>query len=357
MNANFGKAHGGIGIDNLSPTLASLIPDAVTSLHDSAGSAIQVSEAMAVRPGVRASNTLYLPADVVDADLITVGDDTFEVSIVNTDTTRNLNGALDGTSDPVMVTLAAAPGVALTAGDLIRVENEILKVLQATPATFQYVCARARCGTVIAAHIDGSDVYQAAAPVTAGHIPVGLVATLTTAVFGPAFVAEFNNALAGVQRATAKASTEYVNFTAYSLASKGQVLVVANYPGVNVTACTEDFANSTDNVWANATMVGGYDPGVLGSELAVHAVTAAEALSGQIHIPFPFSVRECIVQFRITATGIPVAWDGQIVKGYAETTTEVLPDKIVSLLNEFASSTAYHTVFDSTMTAYVYAVE
>lgn len=318
---------------------------------------------VALRPGAKAIAVMYVPANLVNGDTIVVGADTFEVDIINTDSGVNTanddaTGPLNGTDAVSLVTVTAAPGTVIDAGALLRIENEILKVLRKISTT-QYVCARGRCGTTIATHVKNTDVFVSdAAP--ASNIPVGLVATLTPAVFGPAFVEEFNNAIAGGERATAKASTEYANFTAVpgiGLAVGQEIVLIANEPGVDLTATTEDFANSTDNVWGAATFTGGLEPASAAQECVERVPTASEELVGEMHFAFPFTVRAVLVQIRITATGQQLAFTGSVQKGYVESTDATLPSTVVTLRNLGPASTAYIQPFAATHTVTVLAFE
>lgn len=318
---------------------------------------------VALRPGTKAIAELYMPANLVNGDTIVVGADTFEVDIINTDSGVNTantddTGPLNDTDAVSLVTLTAAPATAIAAGNLYRIENEIIKCTRVISTT-QFVAIRGRCGTTIATHVKNTDVYASdAAPAT--NIPVGLVTTLTPAVFGPAFVEEFNNAVAAGERATAKASTEYANFTAVPSLGLGVgqvVILIANEAGVDVTATTEDFANSTDNVWGAATFTRGLAPSSGRVESIEVVPTAAEELVGEMHVAFPFTVRTVIVQMRITATGQQVAFTGAVHKGYVESTDVVLPSTVVSLRNVGPASTAYITPFAATHTVTITAFE
>lgn len=346
-NSNASAGHGGIQIGNLDPSLAKLIPDAVASTVYQSGK--QVNEVLAVRPGVCASQVLTIQANVTNGDLITVGTDVFEVDIVNTDTSTTNSGAIDGTSDPVLVTLAAAASLTIAAGDLIRIGTEIMKVITAVD-TKNFVVARGRCGTTKASHLTGQQVFQSDSAPT--NIPVGLVTTLTAAVFGPAFAAEFNNAKSGTTRLTAKASTQFANFTAYSLQSGIEIVIVANTPGANTTATTDDMANSTDSVWGGTTVLGGVDSGIKAVAAVIHTFTAVEELVGQAHVAFPFTVASVHVQIRDGTTGQPIAFTGQI-----KINNTGLTDHIVSIINTGPASTAYITPFAAGQKATVVAFQ
>lgn len=349
---------GGIKVENLHPSLvARLLADLGTGIADN--EALQAR--IGTRPGVRAMNLLVVPANVVNGDTIVVGADTFEVDIINTDsgvnTANTAAGALAGTGTHALVTLGGAPATAISAGDVIRIENELLLVLRKLTTT-TYVCARAYGGSVIAAHAQNLDVFVSDS-VPVGTISVPLVGTLTPAAFAPAFVAVFNFEPPDGESAPARTSTVGADFTALptvGLDAGQQILVVKDEAGEDATATTEEFANSTDNVWANATMVGGVDPGVAASEASSRAATASEELVGEMHFFFPFDVRSAIVTVR-TSAGVVKAFAGTVLIGQVESTDATLPATSVSVQNVGAASTAYAAPFAATDIVTVHAFE
>jgi hypothetical protein len=312
---------------------------------------------VALRPGTRASNILYLPSDVVDGDTILFGADTAEVDIVNTDSgvnTHATTGALNDTDQYSLLILTAAPATAINVGDVARIENEMVLVVRKISTT-QYIVVRAYAGTTIATHAANTDVYVSNSVPT--NISVPLVTTLTPAAFAIAYTAVFNFRMPNDQESRpARTPTLYGSFTAYSLGTKGQVLITKNTTGVDATATTETF-NAAGNVWSSATMAGGVAAAIVSYEVAARVPTAAEVLAGEMHFAFPFTVRTAFVKMYVTATGQPVAFNGQVLKGYAETTTEVLPGTIVTVKNTGPASTAYITEFAATHTVEVYATE
>lgn len=318
---------------------------------------VPVGSQLAIRSGVKASNVMIVPANVVDGDVITISTNTFEVDIINTDsavnTANDASGALNGTDVHSTVTLGAAPATAISVGDVIRIENEMMLVLRKISTTV-YIVARAYAATTIASHAQNLDVFVSNSVPT--NISVPLVTTLTPAAFGPAFAAVFNYVVAAGESQPARSSSLAASYTAYSLLAGQQVLVVKNVPGVDTTATTEDFANSTDNVWANATLVGGVAPTVARCELASRAATSGEELGGAMHFPFSFTVRSAVVQVQ-KATGELVQFAGQVFVGWTETTTEVLPGSIVTVRNAGQVSTAYITPFAATDVVSVLAFE
>lgn len=262
-------------------------------------------------PGTRASNVLRVAANVVEGETVTIGSDIYEVDIINTASGVNTSGGnLNTTAAASQVTHAAHGRVA---GDLIRVENEIMKVLRVLDAN-TYVVARGRCGTTIATHADALGIFVSNGIPAAGRIPVGLVTTLTPAVFTPALVAEINNAQAGGERAVSKASTIFATFQATSLQAGAEMLLAAIDPGALATATTETLAG-VNNGWSSATVVGGSSNDVRKISGAARVPTATEVALGTMQFIFNFVPAYVTVSVIVTATGVPTAWVGGIVIG------------------------------------------
>jgi hypothetical protein len=273
--------------------------------------ALGIQDKVAYCPGAYAGNVLSVPADVVDGETVVIGADTYIVDIINTDLTENTVGALDDGSGGL--SLVTATGVhGRVAGDLIRIENEIMKVVR-VPSTTTMVCARGRCGTTAATHVTASDIYVSDA-VHATFIPVGLVATLTPTVFTAALVQEINNAKAGDERATAKASTVYSAITA-SLNGVNEVHIKGNTVGVLALATTETLAGA-NNEWMAATMFGGVAAGRRRFQTFTARVpTAAEVTLAKMFFFTTFTPTFGVVRMTTTATGLVLAYDGEMTFG------------------------------------------
>jgi hypothetical protein len=294
----------GIRYDSLDPSLQAILPP-----NTAAG--ILASAAMVSSPGVRASNVLRLAANVAEGETVTItiaGVATvFEYDVVNTDSTVNVSGGQLNNTNALAQVTHAAHGRA--AGDLVRVENEIMKVQRVIDAN-TYVVIRGRAGTTIATHADGVDIFVSATP-PAANIPVGLVTTLTPAVAGPALAAEINNALAGGERATSKASTIYPLVQATSLQTGAEVLLEAVSVGTaaNAYGTTETLAGA-NNVWSAATMTGGAAAGLKRVQRISRVPTATEVALGFMRFAFPFAPASADVAVITTASGIEVLWNG-----------------------------------------------
>jgi hypothetical protein len=134
---------------------------------------------------------LDLLVNVVDGETVSIGADVYEVVVVNTDSAVDTaGGSWDVTTDPLTIDLAGMVGLVtvIAQGDLIRIENEILKCTGVVGTSYTF--ARGRCGTVAATHADAQSIFISAAPGAMSNIAVGLVTTLTPTAFALALVAE-----------------------------------------------------------------------------------------------------------------------------------------------------------------------
>jgi len=263
-----------------------------------------------IRPGTKASNVLRVAANVVDGETVTIGSDVYEVDIINTDSavnTANVAGAaFDAVANPAVLTLGAAPATAISVGDYVRIENEIMQVLRKNSTT-EYIVSRARGGTTIATHAQNLDVFVSNAVPT--NISVPLVTTLTPAVFTPALAAVINNALAGGERSVVRSSTIYGTFVATSLQTGAEMLLEAITAGVLATATTETLGGA-NNAWSAATVVGGSAAAVKKFGIQARVPTATEVALGVMTFVFDFTPSLVRPFVHTTATGITEAWNG-----------------------------------------------
>ena len=182
---------GDTGVGLVLGSLASA--DSSVVITPSAGG-IDLSAANAGVPARAAENTLFVAADVVSAETVTIGADVYEVEIVNTDSTDNTaNDDFNNTTNPLVVAGAdvSYPGVfAQAVGDLVRIGTEIMRITvkTATDLTFQ----RGVSGTTTAVHADAEDIFIGDGIAGGSTVAVGLVTTLTPAAFRPAFVDDCN---------------------------------------------------------------------------------------------------------------------------------------------------------------------
>jgi len=270
-------------------------------------------------PGAKALGVLRLAANIVEGETVTIGPfnsilgqqltDVYEFDVINTDSGQNTaGGQWNNTNNPILVTFTAH---GRSAGDLVRAENEILKVLR-VPDANSLVLARGRSGTATAAHADALDIFVSATP-PASNIPVGVVATLTPAVAGPALAAEINNAIsgAGIERAASKASRAYAVFQALSLASGAEVLLAALNPGAAASGIAlAETLGGANNAWDTAATRLGAEPTIKRSFVTTRVPNATEVALGTMRIPIDFTAGAIDVSVITTASGLAVAWVG-----------------------------------------------
>jgi hypothetical protein len=262
-------------------------------------------------PGSRATGTLRLAANLVEAETVTIGPDTYEVETLNVDTTIDTSlGEWNNTTNPILVTMAAH---GLVAGDNVAVGTEVLKCLRVVDVN-HLVFLRGRAGTTNAAHADGVSIFKGNG-VVAGRIPWVTAGTLTPAVMGPSLAAEINNVSpTGVEVSAAKSSTIYTGvnaITATSLQSGAEVFLEAVNVGVLALALTETLAG-VNNVWGAATMVNGMAPANKRFAAVAVVPTATDVALGVLRFSFPFLVSSASVNVLLTADGTPIAWNGGI---------------------------------------------
>jgi hypothetical protein len=200
-------------------------------------------------------------------------------------------GVIDDETDPVRFKLNTNEH-GLTAGDLLRVDDEIMQI---TAVGSDWITAdRAKCGTTIAAHVADSDVYTSDG-VISGNIPVGLV-DLTPAAASDALIATINDD-----------GTEDV--TAVDV-SANEILLIAD----------EELDLATDMTGVNNTvdddsLHDGASAGVKRVLRAARVPNATEVALGHLHIPTGFTPTVVDVFVRVTATGAIKAWDGAVTAG------------------------------------------
>jgi hypothetical protein len=243
--------------------------------------------------GELAHNTLYVASDVVDNTTVTIGGEVWRIDIISTDTTKDLAANLPNNSNDATLAITAHGKVV---GDLLRIDNEIMRIIATN--TDNVRVRRGACGTAVASHTAGADILGGNRA-KGSAIPLGLTATLTPAVFVPAFAAEVNAGAGNVTDA----------LVATPLASNAGVLFTAKNPGLLVLACSETLAGA-NNAWAKANIDGGQAMGSRRMVVGSRVPTAAEVAAGLIVVPVDFDIGTAIVRVRTTATGAYIAWDG-----------------------------------------------
>lgn len=243
---------------------------------------------------------LRLALNVANGETITIGGDVFEVDIVNTDSSDNASGGdFNNTTDPLEVELDAVAYVnlsgALSVGDLVRMETEIMKVtsIRSLHVTF----ARGRCGTTAATHVDTTDIYISDSAPT--NIPVGLVTTLTPTVFSAALVDEINSGAGSVA----------VSAVAFDV---NTVLIAGDAAAVSTIATTETLAQA-GNEFDETTFLYGAAADHKRMIAGAHVPSSEEATAAEILIPLPFNGARAMVTCFTTSTGATVLWNGDIL--------------------------------------------
>lgn len=268
-------------------------------------------------PGFYSEGILAAPSNITADDTVTIGSNVFQFKALTTDSTRTCT--LATASAGALSTLTASGTMTWNNGDLLRIENEIVKIVGIYSTTVCYV-ARGRCGTTIAAHTAAA-IYQASS-VHATNIPVGVNATLTPAVWLAALAAEINNATAGNSRPTAKASTIYDPGSTYADAARASKVVAivapsnaalvvrSAIPEANTLATTEGLTAS-GNVWVTgSTTVAGAAAAPKRRFARTIVPTAAEVTADNIFRFLPFTPTVLSVDVFVTSTGVRKAWDG-----------------------------------------------
>lgn len=245
-------------------------------------------------PGTPATGVLRFSGNVVHGESITIGGEVWRVAVVNTDSTKTVSGGeLNNTKPRVVLTFAAHGRVK---GDLIRVENEIARVMHVV-STDKVLLKRGVSGTTIAAHADATAIYVTASSPGAGN-QVGIVATLTPAVFTDRFIADFN-------------ALSMHRLKAYAPEDDAVVIASADERGGDLIARADTYALAetlTNGAWDAANMAGGVLPGFY---MPVKIVpTAADVTAGYIYRAFPFTPTVLWTTVQTVATKAPVVWDG-----------------------------------------------
>ncbi len=249
---------------------------------------------IAYDPGSCAVNSLRVATDVVSAETVTIGTEVYEVEIVNTDSTDNTAGGSFNTTAVVTVLAATYPGLSTTLGSLIRIENEILRLI-GTGTYLTY--SRGASGTTAATHANALDIYKGDG-VTAGRIAVGLVTTLTPTAFTAALVGDINSQTAQSVTAT--------------LVSVNEILLSANAVGAVILATTETLAGA-NNAWAATAMYGGRAQAVRKFAIQTRVPKALDVTLGSMKFVYDFTPTLVQVFVVVTATpGVAVAWDGVV---------------------------------------------
>lgn len=276
------------------------------------------SDGVFYHPGNYSEGFLSAPADIVADETVTIGaTNVFQCKALTTDSTKTCT--LATASAGAISTLTASGAMTWNNGDLLRIENEIVKIV-AIISTTQAIVARGRCATTIAAHTAAA-IYQAAS-VSSTNIPFGVNATLTPAVWLASLAAEINNATAGGSRPTAKASTIYDPGSTFPDASRSRKVVAIVAPS-NAGLVVRSAIPEASSLGVDEALTGSGNAWVTGSSLANGAAAgprrfysrtinplAADVTADNIFRFLPFTPTVVEVHVFVTSTGVRKAWDG-----------------------------------------------
>ena len=248
--------------------------------------------------GSLAHAKVTLSGVVVNGQTVTVGTDVYEFYNLTVSTTAKATEAL--TADTTEITLDKDPNVALVAGEVLRIQDEFVVVLQVNDVR-DILVLRGAFGSTAAEHTIANSVVYHNITLTAGNLPVPLNATLTAATAKTAFANAVNfwregyvTNLGSHERALAHLPV----FATVAASANAIVLFGAGYTDV-VLATTGTNVAVTN--FGPEVQVGQ----AVQSEVA-HTLIAADTTAGSVEIAFPFDVVGVSVK-QFADTGKPIA--------------------------------------------------
>lgn len=234
--------------------------------------------------------TLRVDADVIETEIVTIGDDVYEVALLNDDTGDNTQGGdFNNTTDELAVDAAVVnySSITFAIGQLLRIETEIMVVTGIFNG--QVTFKRGVSGTTTATHADALDIFEDVTGIAAGStVAVGLVATLTPTAYTAALVADINS------RGTEKIVATVVTVNEVLIESADAV--GGSQIGSADAIATTEGLGGTDNAFDNATMIDGAAPGGRAFSVVDHIVSAMDVALTAVRLSFPFTVAGAIVQ-------------------------------------------------------------
>jgi len=170
------EAEGGLDVYTLPLLLNTIAKGAVT---------------VPVHPAGGVVGKLDLVTTVANGEAVTIGAETYKIDVINTDSTDDTAAVTwDNLTNPLTVDCTGFALLALVVvGDLIRINNEIMKITAKDPVTDEITFSRGRCGTTIAVHAVAQHIFLSATPGMV-QVPIGLVTTLTAVAFAAALEPE-----------------------------------------------------------------------------------------------------------------------------------------------------------------------
>lgn len=247
---------------------------------------------------------LALTGVVVDQETFTLGTDVYEVNVVATDNglDTGTGGEFNNTSPVINVPLAG-----LAVGDVILVESEFMKVIEAS-ASSAFV-SRGFAGSTIAAHGNSITVFEAVQQVAAGTFDVPVSATAAnTADDQIAAAVQFwsdggySKGLGGGIGVRVENGLKVDSF----LGPGTNEIVFAYAADGGVATTAEGFTNGTITAFG-----GGVEPASQVNSRVFHTVVAGDVSAGSVDFVAPFTVSEAFAVVH-DSTGNVLAWDGAV---------------------------------------------
>ena len=158
----------------------------------------------------------------------------------------------------------------------------------------------------------GGDIYEfdrAANGVTAGNIAVTGHADDTAGAATDALILAINSTTNGYLGA-AKARVLAVDISANEIAVFTADVAGGAIVSVAASITVAETMAGANNAWEVGTAIDGGTTWGGASAATSRVPTAQEVALGNMHFGFPFTVRAFIVQVRVTASGLPIAWVG-----------------------------------------------
>ena len=290
---------------------------------------------------VKDVNILRMAAAAADAETITIGGQTFEVSLLETEgdiTSGNIEINLfdDAVQAQGTLTMATKP----TADDTVTIGSTVytFKASQSAAGEVEIGADVAASKVNLVAAINGTDGVNSADPLVTAADFAGddmVVTAIKAGTTGNAIASEetftdgsdaWDAATLGTTQAGADPTAEEFIDGALTVINSNSTVVTAvkisaaimaiysRQDGKKSIACTETLAG-TNNVWAAATTFGGRQvlPGAIKrSAMDSRVPTATEVAVGVMVFAFPFDVDSAMVQAKVTATNALKAIDGDV---------------------------------------------
>ena len=227
-------------------------------------------------PGTMDYAILGITGNNSDQETITIGEDTYELHKITTDTAQDLSTELNNVNGGEHV-LGIPGSSVLGIGAVLRAQSEYLRVVQVDKNSVRV--ERGAYGSTIATHADGTSLYEAAQAVGAGRLAI------------PFHTANF--ALA--QRALFKQAVDWMKGKRW-VRSPINVLDIASgaiiftEPGLGMSA-SETLTNGT----ITADFIDGYRNATRTVLIWTKTITADDVTAGQVAFVAPFDVSEAVV--------------------------------------------------------------